>query len=177
MGTSPEDGRSPEELLPEVYDELRALAGGFLRAERADHTLQPTALVHEAWMRVLQQSGVHWKSPGHLRALGATLMRRILVDHARKKKAAKRGGGQQAVTLNSELLDGEGERGLDVLALEEALEKLARLDERQARIIELRFFAGLTIPEAAEALEISETTVEDQWRFARAWLARELSRR
>jgi RNA polymerase sigma factor (TIGR02999 family) len=166
---------SAEELLPQVYDELRGLAGGFLRGERAEHTLQPTALVHEAWMRVLRQSGVAWRNPGHLRAVCAQAMRRVLVDHARARKADKRGGGQRPVTLRTDLVHADDERELDVLTLDLALEKLAGLDERQARIIELRFFGGLTNREVAEALELSETTVEDQWRFARAWLARELT--
>jgi len=164
-----------EELLPQVYDELRALASSFLRGEADGHTLQPTALVHEAYLRVLQQTGVRWKNPGHLRAVSARAMRRVLVDHARGKQADKRGGGARPVTFSSELLGGADEHGPDVLALEAALEELAQRDERQARIIELRFYGGLTIPEAAVVLGVSETTVEDEWRFARAWLNRELS--
>ncbi len=168
------------ELLPQIYDELRALAAGYLRQEGAGHTLQPTALVNEACMRVLDQSRVQWKNPGHLRAVSAQAMRRVLVDHARAKRAEKRGGGARPVTLVSELIGGpdgigSGGDGPDVLALEAALEKLAARSERQARIVELRFFGGLTIPETADALEVSETTVEDDWRFARAWLNRELS--
>jgi len=164
------------ELLPRIYDELRALAGGFLSKERLEHTLQPTALVHEAYMRVVQQTGVAWKNPGHLRALSAQAMRRVLVDHARSKKAEKRGGGQRAITLQSELIQAETGQVLDALALEDALRKLAERDERQARIVELRFFGGLTNREVAEELGVSETTVEDDWRFARAWLNRELAR-
>lgn len=163
-----------QDLLPQIYDELRALAAGYLRNEGVGHTLQPTALVNEACMRVLDQSRVRWKNPGHLRAVSAQAMRRVLVDHARAKRAGKRGGGERPVTLVSELLGGPGDDGPDVLALEAALEKLAARSERQARIVELRFFGGLTIPETAAALEVSETTVEDDWRFARAWLNREL---
>jgi RNA polymerase sigma factor (TIGR02999 family) len=162
------------DLLPQVYDELRGLAGGYLRGERVEHTLQPTALVHEAYMRVLKQTGVEWKSPGHLRAVCAQAMRRILVDHARAKKAGKRGGGQQPVTMQTQLM-GAGDAGVDVLEVEDALAKLEGLNVRQARIVELRFFGGLTNKETAEVLEVSETTVEDQWRIARAWLNRELS--
>ena len=173
-GGPSDEAAAAEALLPEVYDELRALAGAFLRGEDPGHTLQPTALVHEAFLRIGARTGVVWRNPGHLRAVGARAMRRILVDHARAKQAAKRGGGARPVTLVSAVLGGEDE-GPDVLALEVALERLAERSERQARIVELRFFGGLTIPEAAGVLDDSETTVEDEWRFARAWLNRELS--
>ena len=164
-----------QDLVPAVYDELRALAAGFLGRESAGHTLQPTALVHEAYLRVLQQTGVHWKNPGHLRAVSAQAMRRVLVDHARARRADKRGGGARAVTLSTALLADGDRAGTDVLALEEALEKLGERSERQARIVELRFFGGFTIPETADLLGVSETTVEDDWRFARAWFGRELA--
>ena len=174
-GNEVDDERmAAQELLPLVYEELRGLAAGYLRAEPIGHTLQPTALVHEVFMRVSKQTGVRWKNPGHLRAVAAQAMRRLLVDHARAKRADKRGGGQKPVTLVSELIGGD-DSGPDVLALEAALEKLAARNERQARIVELRFFAGMTIPETAAELKVSETTVEDDWRFARAWLNRELS--
>lgn len=169
-----DERRAAQELLPLVYEELRGLAAGYLRAEPVGHTLQPTALVHEVFLRVSKQTGVRWKNPGHLRAVAAQAMRRLLVDHARAKRADKRGGGQRPVTLVSELIGGD-DGGPDVLALEAALEKLAARNERQARIVELRFFAGMTIPETAAELEVSETTVEDEWRFVRAWLNRELS--
>jgi RNA polymerase sigma factor (TIGR02999 family) len=162
-------------FLPLVYDELRGLAGAYLKDERAAHTLQPTALVHEAYLRVLKQSGVVWKNPGHLRALTTQAMRRVLVDHARARKAAKRGGGHEALTLQTSLIGAGGEARVDVLAVEEALRKLEALSEQQARIVELRFFGGLTNREVAETLGVSETTVQDHWRFARAWLGRELS--
>jgi len=164
-----------QELFPRIYADLRELAAGYLRGERAGHTLQPTALVHEAFVRVLKQSDVAWKNPGHLRAVSARAMRRVLVDHARAKQADKRGGAGRPVTLVSELLGGPDDQGPGVMALEAALEKLAGVSERQARIVELRFFGGLTIPETAAELDVSETTVEDDWRFARAWLNRELS--
>ncbi|MHC5064568.1 MAG: ECF-type sigma factor [Planctomycetota bacterium] len=172
---SKDERAAAEALLPQIYEELRALAGGFLRAERAEHTLQPTALVHEAYLRVLEQSRVTWKNPGHLRAVSAQAMRRVLVDHARAKKAAKRGAGLAAITLASEIMGDVGESALDALALEEALVALTERNERQARIVELRFFGGMTNREVAEELGVSETTVEDDWRFARAWLNRELS--
>jgi len=171
---SDDERRAAQELLPLVYDELRGLAAGYLRAEPVGHTLQPTALVHEVFLRVSKQTGVRWKNPGHLRAVAAQAMRRVLVDHARAKRADKRGGGQRPVTLCTELIGGD-DGGPDVLELEAALEKLAARNERQARIVELRFFAGMTIPETAAELEVSETTVEDEWRFVRAWLNRELS--
>ena len=153
------------------------MAGAFLKSEKSGHTLQPTALVHEAYVRVLQQTGVHWKNPGHLRAVSAQAMRRVLVDHARKRLSSKRGGDRNRVTFVTEVTPGEAEAPtLDVLVLEEALEQLTERNERQARIVELRFFGGLTQREIADVLGVSETTVEDHWRIARAWLNRELSR-
>lgn len=171
-----QDARSDAaDFLPDIYDELRGLAGAYLRGEREGHTLQPTALVHEAYLRVQQQSGVAMKNPGHLRALVTQAMRRVLVDHARAKKAAKRGGGHEPLTVQTSLIGSSGEQVVDVLAVEEALTKLEGLNAQQARIVELRFYGGLTNREVAETLGISETTVEDSWRFARAWLNRELA--
>lgn len=179
MSESRDEARAAQELLPQMYEELRALAGGYLRGERAAHTLQPTALVHEAWMRMLEQTRVSWKNPGHLRAVTAQAMRRVLVDHARRKNAEKRGGGQRPVTMDSRLIGARPglnhDEPLDVLAIEAALEGLAARNERQARIVEMRFFGGLTNKEVAGVLEVSETTVEDDWRVARAWLSRELA--
>ena len=162
-----------DELLAIVYAELRQLAGAYLARENAGHTLQPTALVHEAYLRVSAQQNVEWKNPAHLRALAAIAMRRVLVDHARGKKTAKRGGEQERVTLDAGLIAGEAE--FDTLELDAALSRLAEIDERRAQVVELRFFGGLTHREIAEHLSISETTVEADWRFARAWLARELA--
>lgn len=174
QGLDPASERAAAEAyLPEIYDQLRALAGSYLAAERPGHTLQPTALVHEAWMKVLGQTGVAWKNPGHLRAVSVQAMRRVLVDYARRKQAGKRGGGERPLTLSTELV-GTGGTDLDVLDLEAALEKLAQRSERQAQIIELHVFGGLTQREVAETLELSLTTVEDDWRVARAWLNREL---
>jgi len=163
-----------DELLALVYDELRRLAAAYLARESASHTLQPTALVHEAYMRVSAQDGVTPGNPAHLRALSAIAMRRVLVDHARGKKAEKRGGHWGKVTLDAGVM--EGERDLDAIELDAALTRLAEVDERRARVVELRFFGGLTNREVGEHLGVSETTVEADWRFARAWLARELDR-
>jgi len=156
-------------LLELVYDELRGLAGGYLRSERADHTLQPTALAHEAWMRLVDQSRVQWQGRAHFLAVAAQAMRRILVDHARSKKRQKRGGAWQRVELDPELV--QTAESLDLVALDSALEKLKALDARQAQVVELRFFAGLPVKEVAEVLGVSVGTVERDWRFASAWLA------
>jgi RNA polymerase sigma factor (TIGR02999 family) len=174
---APEGAAEPSdaELMALVYDELRALAGAYLAREHAGHTLQPTALVHEAYLRVSAQSQVQWKNPAHLRALSAIAMRRVLVDHARGKLAAKRGGGQERVTLGGDLVGAE-DAALDALELDAALVRLAAVDERRARGVELRFFGGLTNREVAEELGVSESTVEADWRFAQAWLKRELDR-
>jgi len=172
--TEPTDeAASAAAWMPQVYEELRALAGAFMARERGEHTLQPTALVHEAYLRVLAQTGVAWKNPGHLRAVTAQGMRRILVDHARARQARKRDG--ERVTLHSQLV-AAGEREVDVLDLESALGRLGELNERQARIVELHVFGGMTQSEVADVLGVSLTTVEDHWRIARAWLNRELSR-
>ncbi|HEX5030446.1 MAG TPA: sigma-70 family RNA polymerase sigma factor [Candidatus Eisenbacteria bacterium] len=166
-------------LLPLVYDEMRRLAGSYLRNEGAGHTLQPTALAHEAYLRLLDQRQVSWQNRAHFMGLAAQAMRRILVDHARRRGAQKRGGGAMRVTLEDADAAGEAISSalpLDVPAeeLDEALDRLASLDERQARVVELRFFTGLSIEEAAEALGVSPATVKRDWTLARAWLHREL---
>lgn len=162
-------------LMPLVYEELRQLAGGYLVRERHDHTLQPTALVHEAFLRLVDHRSIQWQGRAHFLALAATLMRQLLIDHARKHRAEKRGGGGARVTLH------EGDavieaRSVELIALDEALSALAAVDPRQARVIELRFFGGLTIEEAAEVLAVSPATVKLDWSLARAWLVRELRR-
>ena len=171
-----EERANAVDLLPQIYEELRGLAAGYLRNESAGHTLQPTALVHEACLRILKQSGVRWKNRGHSCARSARKRCGACSRITRgRKRADKRGGAGRAITLVSELLGGPHGEGPDALSLEVALEKLAGVSERQARIVELRFFGGLTVPETAAELEVSQATVEEDWRFARAWLNRELS--
>jgi RNA polymerase sigma factor (TIGR02999 family) len=170
------DRAALDELVPLVFDELRRLAHSYLRRERADHTLQPTALVNEAYLRLVNQQEVRWQSRAHFFGIAANLMRQILVDHARRRAADKRGGADlQRLSLTQAERVAEGE-GVDVLALNEALERLAAFDPQQARIVELKFFAGLTIEETAEVLGLSHATIERDWKLARAWLKRELSR-
>ena len=162
-----------EELLPLVHDELRRLAGAYLRRERQGHTLQPTALVNEAYLKLVDQRGARWQNRAQFFGVAAQLMRRILVDHARARKAEKRGGSRFAVTLGQ--ADGAADSPqTDLLAVHEALDRLARLDPQQARVVELRFFGGLSIEEAAEVLGVGHATVEREWKMARAWLRREL---
>ncbi|MEA1949910.1 MAG: sigma-70 family RNA polymerase sigma factor [Planctomycetota bacterium] len=163
-----------ERLLPMVYGELHQIAEKFLRRERSNHTLQPTALVHEAFLKLVDQSSVDWKSRAHFFAISAQAMRRILVDHARGHQAAKRGGGQKRITLDENLIAETGQAS-NLLLLEDALTKLALLDPRQAKIVELRFFGGLTVAEVAEVLQMSKRSVEREWTMVRSWLRRELS--
>jgi len=169
------DGRpgALDALMPVVYDELRALAAAYLRRERDGHTLQPTALVHEAFLRLVDQRTATWENRAHFFGVAARLMRRIIVDHARARLAEKRGGGR-LVTLDTESPISD-ERATDVLRVDEVLAELERLDERQARVVELRFFGGLTIEEAAAVLGVSPMTVKRDWLVARAWLQRELA--
>lgn len=163
------------ELMPLVYDDLHLRAQRFLARERRDHTLQPTALVNEAYLRLIDQRGVNWQDRAHFFAIAAKMMRRVLLDHARKHNSAKRGSGQAPISIEvaGELaLPGNG----DVAALDDALNALAEFDAAGAAVIEMRFFAGLSIEETAEVLKTSPSTVVRQWRAARAWLYNELSR-
>jgi RNA polymerase sigma factor (TIGR02999 family) len=162
-----------DQLMPLVYDELKALAAGYLRAERADHTLQTTGLVHEAYLKLVDQRRTSWQNRAHFFGIAAQAMRRILVDHARRRQAKKRDAGRP-ITLDDELA-GANPATEEVLAVDEALQRLAALDARQARIVELRYFAGLSIEQTAESLEISPATVKRDWLSAKAWLQRELS--
>jgi len=168
------DQRALERLLPLVYGELRKLAASYMRRERSDHTLQPTALVHEAYLRLVDQRAVDWRNRAHFFGIAARMMRRILVDHARRRQAAKRDGAAYRISGSAD--SDEAERDPDLLALDVALDGLEALDPRQARIIELRFFGGLTVEETAEVAGISTATVKREWQTARAWLARELRR-
>jgi len=166
--------RSAEsKLMPLVYDELRRLAGRYMARERSDHTLQPTALVHEAYLRLIGQRDINWQNRAHFFGVAAQLMRRILVDHARAHKARKRGGSQAKVALDETLTYADN-KGAELLAIDEALTRLSHRDARQARIVELRFFVGLTEEEAAEVLGVSTRTVKRDWSVARAWLYKEI---
>ncbi len=170
---NPADSRSPaEQLLPIVYDDLRALAEKYLRSEPAGHTLQPTALVHEAYLRLVDQTRVDWQGRTHFLAVGAQAMRRLLIDHARGHGRAKRGGDVQRVSLD-ESAWGVAGPSLDfeeLLSVDQALEELRRVSERQATIVELRFFSGLKVQEIADHLGLSRRTVQSEWARARAWL-------
>lgn len=170
------DQAALDELLPSVYDELKLQAARYLRRERPNHTLQTTALVHEAYLKMVDQRKVDWKNRGHFFAIAAQAMRRILVDHARRRKRTKRGGASDDDQLDETLTIAEEDGGLDVEALDEALTELARRDPRAGQIVELRFFAGLNVKETSDILEISESTVTREWQAARAWLFREMSR-
>ncbi len=161
-------------LLPLVYDELRRLAANYLAHERRDHTLQPTALVHEAYLRLVNQHSVDWRNRAQFYGLAANMMRRILVNHADKKRAEKRGSGGEKVSLEDEIVS-VGEIDLDLLALNEALNSLAELDKEKAQLVEMKFFGGMTIDEIAEVTGISTATVEREWAFARGWLLKTLT--
>ncbi|MGK7311857.1 MAG: sigma-70 family RNA polymerase sigma factor [Candidatus Longimicrobiales bacterium M2_2A_002] len=167
------DENAPDRLVPLIYDELKRLAGRAMRGERPDHTLQPTALVHEAFARLVD-ADIDWNDRIHFLATAATVMRRVLVDHARAKSRQKRGGDAVKVTLEEALVP-DSEPSELVLALDEALNRLAEVDERKSRVVELHYFGGLTHPEVAAALEISPATVDRDLRMARAWLHRELN--
>ena len=187
MDTSPKDmttllgelsGGKPEalaNLVPVLYSELRRLASHYLKQERVDHTLQATALVHEAYLRLLNQREVRWENRNQFFGIAAQLMRRILVDYGRSRRAAKRGGSAGKVFLEESLVVCK-QSAPDVVALDEALSKLAEVDSQQARIVELRFFGGLSVEQAADVLHISPATLKRNWNVAKAWLARELGR-
>jgi RNA polymerase sigma factor (TIGR02999 family) len=163
------DDGARAQMLPLVYEELRRIAGSYMSGERRDHTLQPTALVHEAYIRLIDQQRVDWRNRAQFVGLAATMMRRILLNHARDRIAAKRGGGATRVSV-SLVADSLAEPELDVIALHDALERLTAIDPRKSRIVELKFFGGLTTAEVGDLLELSSATVERDWAFARAWL-------
>lgn len=163
-----------DQLLPIVYDELRRQAARYLRQELPGHTLQTTALIHEAYIRLIDQRNVQWQNRAQFFGIAAQLMRRILVDHARTKKRVKRGGSNLRVSLNEALAVTKGSE-VDLIALDQALDKLAEIDPQQSRVVELRFFSGLSVAETAEVLDISPATVKRDWSVAKAWLYREIS--
>ncbi|MEW6731650.1 MAG: sigma-70 family RNA polymerase sigma factor [Acidobacteriota bacterium] len=165
-----------DQLMPLVYHELHRLASNRLRKERSDHTLQATALVHEAFLRLVDWQNTTWQNRAHFFAVAAQLMRNILVDHARNHQAAKRGGGQPRLALD-DAINVSDKADVDLIALDDALISLATIDTQQSRIVELRYFGGLTIEETAEVLHISASTVKREWNIAKAWLLRELSHR
>lgn len=167
------DTSAEGKLIPIVYGELRRLAAYYMRGERPDHTLQATALVHEAFLRLTEQSEVNWQGKAHFFGVAAQVMRRILIDHARARVRMKRGSGGQKLTLDEGLVLTEA-RSAELVAVDSALDRLAKLDPRQARIVELRFFGGLSVEETAKVVGISEKTVKRDWSVARAWLYQEL---
>ena len=167
------DRQALDRLTPLVYDELRRQAARYLRRERPGHTLQTTALINEAYLRLIDAGGVRWQSRAHFFAIAASLMRRVLVEHARRRDADKRGGSQVRVELD-EASAVTGGTDVDLLAVDEALDRLAAIDPQQARVVELRFFGGLSVEEAAAALGVSPKTVKRDWSVARAWLRREI---
>jgi RNA polymerase sigma-70 factor, ECF subfamily len=168
------DREAEEKLIPLVYDELRHLAAFYLRGERPGHTLQATALVHEAYIRLARLTDLDWRSRSHFFAIAATAMRRILVDHARAQRADKREGFKEAISLDEALIVSP-EKSTELISLNEALDRLAKLDERQSRVVELRFFGGLSEEETGEVLGISTRTVKRDWRVAKAWLFDEVN--
>ena len=170
------DAAAAQRLMPHFYEELRVIAAQCLQDERRNHTLQPTALVHEAFVRLVGQVDANWDGRSHFLAVAARAMRRILTDHARARAAQKRGGGGERARVElEELVAPEALRNTDLCRLDEALTRLAALDQRQSDIVELRFFAGLTNDEVARVLDLSPRTIEVEWRIARAWLARRLA--
>lgn len=169
------DSAALDRLMPMLYDELHRLARLYMRRERGDHTLQPTALVHEAYVRLIDQTRVDWRSRAHFIGVAAKLMRRVTLKHARAHRAEKRGGRALRVTLTDVGPRGTVADAEDLLALDRALDRLEKLDPRQARIVELKFFGGLGSREIEDLLEISRSTVDREWRAARAWLKRELT--
>ena len=169
------DQQALEQLTPLVYNELHRLASQYLRRERLDHTLQSTALVNEAYLKLAGQHSMRWQNRAHFFGIAAQLIRRILVDYARSRYAEKRGSSAPKLSLD-EVLESAAARDLDLIALDDALEDLARIDARQSRVVELRFFAGLSVEETAEILQMSPATVKREWTAAKAWLFRQLRR-
>jgi len=169
------DQAALDQLMPLVYGELRRLAAAYLRRERSNHTLQSTALVHEAFLRMVNQQDVQWKNRAHFYGIAAQMIRRILVDYARSQHAEKRGAGAVKLELDEAMAVAQTNSEVDLLSLSDSLDRLAQLDERQSRVVELRFFAGLSIEETAEVLQLSPASIKREWQTARAWLFRDMS--
>jgi RNA polymerase sigma-70 factor, ECF subfamily len=167
------DRAALDQLLPVVYQELRRMAGNYLRQENPGHTLQPTALVHEAWLRLIDQARVDWRNRAQFFGVAAQMMRRILVDHAKAKHREKRGGDAVKLSLD-DAINLSRERAADLLALDDALDELTRVDERKSRVVELRYFGGFTVEEIAQILEVSPETVMRDWKLAKAWLYQQI---
>jgi RNA polymerase sigma factor (TIGR02999 family) len=170
------DAQALEKLLPFVYRDLHRLAERYLRFESPGHTLQSTALVHEAYLRLIDQRHTRWQNRAHFFGISAQIIRRILVDHARARKAGKRGGYDARVQIEESVVAAPEQQNLDLVVLDDCLNALARIDPQQARVVELRYFAGLTVEETAEVMQISPTTVKREWRLAKAWLHREIAK-
>ena len=170
------DRAALDEMLPSIYSELKELARVYMSRERPEHTLQPTALVHEAYMKMIQQRRVDWRNRAHFLGVAAGVMRRVLLHHAENRNAQKRQGGQDRITLDEELQALEKNTTVDTVELDAALARLTKMDARQGSIVELRVFGGLSVEETAEALRISPATVKRDWSMAKAWLAREMDR-
>jgi RNA polymerase sigma factor (TIGR02999 family) len=168
------DQEALEQLIPVVYDELHRQAARYLRREHPGHTLQTTALIHEAYLRLIKQQNIEWQNRAHFYAIAARLMRQILVDHARRRQATKRGGSDIKVPLEEAMVISPGEN-VDLVALDEALTRLAAIDPQQSRIVELRYFSGLSVEETAEVLGVSSRTVKRDWNVAKAWLRQQIS--
>ncbi len=169
------DAAALNELIPVVYKELRRMAGHYLRLENPGHTLQPTALVHEAWLRLIDQTRVNWQNRAQFFGVAAQMMRRILVDHAKTKHREKRGGDAVKLSLD-DVINLSQERAADLIALDDALDTLATMDERKSRVVELRYFGGFSVEEAAQILEVSPDTVMRDWKMAKAWLYQQIRR-
>lgn len=165
-----------DRLMPLVYEELRQQASRYLRKERSNHTLQTTALIHEAYLKLIGINEIEWQNRNHFFAIASTAMRRILVDHARERKREKRGGNAENLPLDEALQISSNEKSVDLIALDEALNRLAKLDERQAKVVELRYFSGLSNDETAEVLGVSNATVRLDWNLAKAWLKNEITK-
>jgi len=159
------------EIFPLIYGELKKTAVNYLRHERVSHTLQPTALVHEAYLKLIDHTRINWQNRAHFLGMAATMMRQILIDHARRHRAEKRGGENENLPLEDSIVIVAGEKSMDLISLDDALKDLANFDEFKSRLVELRYFGGLSVEETAEVLNVSEITVKRHWRLAKAWLA------